>query len=67
MIATTRNPQLDQLVRGSSLGALPLDQDMRKTKLKFGELLEDGGERSGHITFGFESEVLDLKKNGTYT
>ena len=64
MVATTRNPQLDQLVQGSSLGSLPLDQDMSRTKLKFRELIGDGGQRSGHIAFGFESKVLDLKTNG---
>jgi hypothetical protein len=70
MVATTRNPQLDRLVEGSSLGALPLDQEMRKTKLKFGELLGDGQEKgglTGHIAFGFEDAVLNLRKNGKYT
>lgn len=58
---------MDQLVRGSSLGALPLNQNMKQTKLKFGELLGEGGERTGHLAFGFEGEVLELERNGVYT
>jgi hypothetical protein len=41
MIATTRSPKPDALVEGSSLGALPLDRDVYKTRLKFGESLEE--------------------------
>jgi hypothetical protein len=69
MIATTRNPQLDRLVEGSSFGALPLEKEMRKTKLKFGELMGDGREKgvTGHVGFGFEDNVLNLRKNGKYT
>ncbi|KAF8865658.1 hypothetical protein BDZ45DRAFT_736227 [Acephala macrosclerotiorum] len=61
-IATTRNVQLDRLVEGSSLGALPLDRDVRKTKVMFGELI-DG---DGHIAFGFEDGVQGLRKGGSY-
>jgi hypothetical protein len=70
MIATTRNPQLDRLVEGSSLGALPLDREMRKTKLKFGELIGDGREKggvAGHVGFGFEDNVLNLRRDGKYS
>jgi hypothetical protein len=70
MIATTRNPQLDRLVEGSSLGALPLKKEMRKTRLKFGELMGDGRENggvAGHVGFGFEGNVLNLRRNEKYT
>jgi hypothetical protein len=70
MIATTRNPQLDRLVEGSSLGALLLEKEMRRTKLKFGELMGDGREKggvNGHVGFGFEDSVLNLRRGGKYT
>jgi hypothetical protein len=66
IVATTRNTKLDGLLEGSSLGALPLDQEMSKVKLKFGELLEEGGERR-HVAFGFEEEVEGLRKGEMYT
>lgn len=39
---------------------------MSKVKLKFGELLEEGGERR-HVAFGFEEEVEGLRKGEMYT
>ena len=66
MIATTRNPQLDRLVEGSSLRALSLEKEMRETKLKFGELMGDGRVKE-HVGFGFEENILNLGKGGTYT
>jgi hypothetical protein len=42
---------------------------MRKTRLKFGELIGDGrrkGGVTGHVGFGFEDNVLNLRKNGKY-
>jgi hypothetical protein len=35
-------------------------------KLKFRELLEEGGERR-HVAFGFEEEVEGLRKGEIYT
>ena len=67
MIATTRTPKLDALVEGSSLGALRLDRDVHKTRLKFGELLKEKGDEGGHIAFGLEDEVLNLRRNERYT
>jgi len=48
---------------------LPLEKEMRKTKLKFGELMGDGREKgvTGQVGFGFEDNVLNLRKNGKYT
>jgi hypothetical protein len=43
-----------------------LEQEMSKVKLKFGELLEEGGGR-GHIAFGFEEEVERPRKGEMYT
>jgi hypothetical protein len=67
MIATTRSPKPDALVEGSSLGALPLDRDIHKARLKFGELLKEKGDEGGHIAFGLEDEVLNLRSNERYT
>jgi hypothetical protein len=67
MIATTRSLKLDALVEGNSLGALPLDRDAHKTRLKFGKLLEEKGDEGGYIAFGLEDEVLNLRRNGRYT
>jgi hypothetical protein len=61
IIATTRNSYLDRLVEGKSLVALPLDGKMRKVRLKFGELVADEAPR-GHIAFGVEEEVLNIRK-----
>ncbi|CZR61875.1 uncharacterized protein PAC_11772 [Phialocephala subalpina] len=62
-IATTRNVQLDRLVEGSSLGALPLDRDVRKTKVRFRELVDGDGD----IAFGLEDRVLGLRRGEKYT
>jgi hypothetical protein len=53
-------------LEGSSLGALPLDQEMSKVKLRFGELIGKGEDRK-HVAFGFEKEVLGLRKGKMYT
>jgi hypothetical protein len=54
-------------VEGNLLGVLPLDRDVHKTRLKFGELLEEKGDEGRHIAFGLEDEVLNLRRNGRYT
>jgi len=78
IIATTRNPDLDSLTRGASLGAEPLPKDIKKVKLRFGPLLrthkvEEIGEKQGkeseeaqHIAFGFEKTVGTLRKGASY-
>jgi hypothetical protein len=53
-------------VEGNLLGALPLDRDVHKTRLKFGEL-EEKGDEGGYIAFGLEDEGLNLRRNGRYT
>jgi hypothetical protein len=64
IVATTRNPALDALSEGHSLGSFPLDKEMAKVKLKFGGIeIGDKGVRAG---FGFAGEVSELRKQGTY-
>lgn len=49
ILATTRNPNLDVLTRGASLGAEPLKTDISKVKLRFGPLLDSkSGERGNN-------------------
>jgi hypothetical protein len=73
MLATAQNPKLRHLFEGHSLGALPLDDEMRRVKLRFGELVDHDdlvglgtGDGIRHIGFGFEDDVLSLRKNGKY-
>jgi hypothetical protein len=80
-VATTRNPELDILMRGSSLRADPTwtNSDMRKPK--FGPLLSSGDERKTgnadggglekaqeipHVPFGTERNVRTLRECGIY-
>jgi len=58
-LVTTRNPTLDRLCQGSSLGGEHISKDLLKTKLIFGEV--PGGDEP-HAGFGVEEEVLPLKK-----
>ncbi|KUJ06311.1 uncharacterized protein LY89DRAFT_633084 [Mollisia scopiformis] len=71
MMATTRNSELDMLSTGHSLGAVPLATEMSGVKLRFGVLVKNGvveEDRDGarHIGFGFEEDVLQLRKGGKY-
>ncbi|KAE9364981.1 hypothetical protein N431DRAFT_488253 [Stipitochalara longipes BDJ] len=64
VFATTRNPALDGLSKGHSLGSFPLDKEMAKVKLKFGGIVV--GEKDLRAGFGLAGEVSELKKWGTY-
>ncbi|TVY51811.1 hypothetical protein LSUE1_G010187, partial [Lachnellula suecica] len=55
LITTTRNSRLDELSRGHSLGALPLDEKVLGAELRFGECGEWDGET--HLGFGFAGNV----------
>ncbi|KAF2195674.1 hypothetical protein K469DRAFT_744184 [Zopfia rhizophila CBS 207.26] len=78
IIATTRNPELDALTRGASLGAEPLPKEIQMVKLRFGPLLNTydaegegeqqdiGSENVPHIAFGFEKSVGRLQKGALY-
>ncbi|KUJ11656.1 uncharacterized protein LY89DRAFT_594462 [Mollisia scopiformis] len=72
ILATTRNPDLDVLTRGASLGAEPLKTDISKVKLRFGPLLDSKeGERGDddegiHVGFGRANKVGTLRKGKSY-
>ncbi|KAB5571774.1 hypothetical protein GE09DRAFT_1185340 [Coniochaeta sp. 2T2.1] len=66
-LTTTRNPELDAVVRGSSLGASPLKKAVRETKLRFGEVRTEGGEGAPHAAFGFPEQIRTLKKGKQYS
>ncbi|OIW29243.1 hypothetical protein CONLIGDRAFT_411841 [Coniochaeta ligniaria NRRL 30616] len=66
-LTTTRNPDLDEVVRGSSLGASPLKRAVRETKLRFGETVRpEGAEGTPHAAFGFPEQIRTLKKGKQY-
>lgn len=72
IIAMTRNADLDS-PHVSSLGALPLKRDIKKTRLKFGPLLDRserkvrGPPNTPHIAFGLEKDVGQLITGEPYT
>jgi hypothetical protein len=79
IVATTRNPDLDSLSRGSSLGTVPLNTNIEKVELRFGPLLnsntglgnegyehEMGDGVVPHLAFGFEHSVGHVKKGALY-
>lgn len=66
-LTTTRNPDLDEVVRGSSLGAAPLKESVRETRLRFGETIRpEGAEGEPHAAFGFPDQIRTLKKGKQY-
>ena len=79
IVATTRNPELDLLTHGSSLGALPPKADFEDAKLRFGPLLNntkgasDEGPRDErqnssvpHLAFGVPERVGNVEKGAAY-
>ena len=62
VMATTRNPDLDNLTSGRSLGSAPLSEELKKTKLMFGLLPLRFGESVPRAGFGLEGEVLKITK-----
>ncbi|KAF1992313.1 hypothetical protein K402DRAFT_415990 [Aulographum hederae CBS 113979] len=79
IMATTRNPTLDQLSVGTCLGSDPFPCDLRKAKLKFGVLEEkegsggfmvDGvwiaGAKVAHCAFGTEDETGPIVRRRAY-
>lgn len=72
IMVTTRNPTIDRLSVGACLGGDPFPEELKKTKLRFGVLLEEV-EREGlfgkveHCTFGTESETKGIVKFGMYS
>ncbi|KAK4184989.1 hypothetical protein QBC35DRAFT_390507 [Podospora australis] len=72
-LVTTRNPDLDKMARGSCLGALPVDKEVTKTKLRFGKTVsnEEGGDgdasQATHAAFGFDDRVVELQRGKNYS
>jgi hypothetical protein len=67
IIATTRNKDLDILMSGASLGAAPLAEDIKGTRLKFGPLVgKEENEKVDHVAFGIEGTVGILKRDEPY-
>lgn len=75
IMVTTRNPTLDHLSNGACLGNDPFPVELRRTKLRFGVLLEDDSEYAGaggveerleHCAFGTEGETKPIVRNGWY-
>lgn len=68
VLVTTRNTNLDRLSYGSCLGGTTISDELRKTKLKFGELDRGFDEDSGygHACFGLENEITQITKGKVY-
>lgn len=60
IVATTRNHDLDALMEGQCLGAVPLSEDVSKTKLRCG-LVGPTTEKVRHVAFGLEHDVQTLQ------
>lgn len=68
VLVTTRNPELDQIARGACLGGDPVPEELRRTKVRFGELWgmeDDEVAGSAHAGFGMEG-VTPLRKGKKY-
>lgn len=63
-VTTTRNPALDSLSEGNSLGSYPLEKQVANVKLKFGGI--EVGEKGVRAGFGFAGEVSELRKRALY-
>jgi hypothetical protein len=57
LVSTRGNPTLDKLSEKAYLGGDNITKELKKTKLRFGELLS-----FGHPGFGLEHEVVPLKR-----
>lgn len=75
LVATTCDPKLDALYKGHCMGPLPIDKEMAKARLRFGELENDAMEEMAgmdgsveveHLGFGFEDHVMRLRKPGFF-
>jgi hypothetical protein len=71
ILVTTRNPTLDQLSVGACLGGDPFPKELRKTKLRFGVLVEEEPRdgplgRVEHCCFGTRGETRDIVRGNNY-
>lgn len=65
IMTTTRNPELDILTKGQSLGAL--EESLKKTILKFGAVAESSRyESTKRAAFGLDGSVTSLRKGQKY-
>jgi hypothetical protein len=65
LMTTTRNPELDILAKGQSLG--PLDKSLEETVLKFGAVAESSSYGSTRrAAFGVDGSVTPLRKGLKY-
>lgn len=68
LVRTTRNKDLDNLVRGHCLGSEPVDKRIAKRKLQYGLLVigeprrKDVAGNVRHAAFGFPETVTRLRK-----
>lgn len=70
-MSTTRNYRLDELTAGSSMGAMPLRDSIKSTKLQFGLLRNadeeaDREEAMRRVGFGLSDQIVPLKKGVPY-
>ena len=69
-LTTTRNPDLDKMAEGSCLGAWPLKNEVRDTRLRFGQTTPGSdatdGERLPHASFGFVDQVTPIERGKKY-
>lgn len=78
IMVTTRNPTIDHLSVGACLGSDPFPEELRRTKLRFGVLLEEADEaevygggglgigKIEHVSFGTVGETKKIVKFGRY-
>jgi len=67
LLATTRNPDIDALMRGCCLGKAPLPKQILKTRLMFGEIkgsADDSG--ASHVAFGLEGAISPIVPGKRY-
>ncbi|KAL6808083.1 hypothetical protein J3E69DRAFT_378565 [Trichoderma sp. SZMC 28015] len=70
-MSTTRNYRLDDLIAGSSMGAMPLRDSIKSTKLQFGFLRNadeevDREEAMRRVGFGLSDQIVPLQKGVLY-
>jgi hypothetical protein len=69
-MVTTRNEAIDELSLGSSIGSLPLKEELQGVRLRFGEISSGGRDGARHgvgrLGFGLDGEVQEIEKFGKY-
>jgi hypothetical protein len=70
-LVTTRNADLDSMIRGSSLGTLPLNKEVGETALRFGETVRSGDATGNpsvsHAAFGFPKQIRAIIRGKQYS